>query len=97
MNSIDKRIMMLIELLVLEKKVNNVSHFCSEIGMLRQTASRIKSGINHFTVMQIETMCKMFDINPNCIFGFEYNVFRGDKSIKINNIQSVQKVHKKHK
>jgi hypothetical protein len=86
MNDIDKRIFYLIEILVINKKVNNVSHFCSEIGMLRQTASRIKKGINHFTVTQIETICMLYNVNSNWILGLENNVFRTKDSIRISKI-----------
>lgn len=86
MDEIDQRIIIIINILITYKKVKNVKDFSEKIGMLRSTISRIKKGINHFTVIQIDTMCKMFDINPSCIFGYEDNVFREDESIKINNI-----------
>ena len=82
----DKRILRLIELLIFEKKIDNASDFCTKIDMLKQTVSKIKNGNNHFTVIQIEKICKTFDVNANWIFGTESKVFNSSDSIIIDKI-----------
>jgi DNA-binding Xre family transcriptional regulator len=79
----DKRILRLIELLIFEKKIKLSKDFCKEIGVLEQTLSKIKKGTNHFTVVQIEKICKVYNVNSNWIFGLQKNVFRTAGSIEI--------------
>jgi hypothetical protein len=86
MNPIDKNIFRLIDLLIFEKKIDSIREFCIEIGMLEQTISKIKKGINHFTIAQVETIGKKYNVNLNWVFELEDNVFRTKDSIRISNI-----------
>ena len=86
MNTVDKHIFRLIELLIFEKKIDSIRQFCLEVGMLEQTISKIKKGINHFTIAQVETIGKIYNVNLNWVFDLEDNVYRTPDSIKINNI-----------
>ena len=86
MHESDKRILRLIELLIFEKKISNTAEFCSKIDMLKQTVSKIKNGNNHFTVIQIEQICKVFNVNANWIFGTNNKVFNNSDSIIIDKI-----------
>ena len=86
MNPIDKHIFRLIDLLIFEKKVDSIRQFCLEIEMLEQTASKIKKGINHFTITHIAKICALYNVNANWILGIEDNVYRTPDSIKITNI-----------
>jgi len=82
----DKRILRLIELLIFKKKIKLSKDFCQEIGILEQTLSKIKKGTNHFTVIQIEQVCKVYNVNCNWVYGFEKKVFRTDESIEITDV-----------
>lgn len=84
MHEVDKRIIRLVEWLLFQKKITTSKEFCISIGLLEQTFSKIKKGNNHFTVLQIENICKTYKVNSNWIFGLEKNVFRNDKTIEIN-------------
>lgn len=86
MHTTDKRILRLIELLIFQKKISSVKHFCQEIGILEQTVCKIKKGGNHFTVQQIESICKKYNVNSNWIFGVQKNVFNHSESIEISDI-----------
>lgn len=83
----DKKIIELIELLVYKKVYSSVRTFCVENNILEQTISKIKKGINHFTVLQIESICKKHNVNANWIFDIEDQMFIKTK----NNQKSVQK------
>lgn len=88
MQTTDKNILRLIDLLLFQKQVSSTKDFCQKIGVLEQTVSKIKKGSNHFTVQQIETICKVYGVNANWIFGIENQIF-----IKIkNNQKSVQTI-----
>jgi len=47
--------------------------------MLEQTVTKIKKGTAHFTVLQIESICREFDVNANWIYGIENKVFNTSK------------------
>lgn len=79
----DKAILRLIDLLIFEKKIKFESDFANSISMLPQTLSRIKSGKNHFTVLQIQSICRHYNVNANWIFGIQKNVFNDKNSIEI--------------
>jgi len=82
----DKRIIKLIELLIFQRKITFVKDFCTEIGILEQSVSKIKKGLNHFTVIHIETICKIYNVNANWIYGLDDKVFNTPESIKITEI-----------
>jgi len=84
----DKKIIELIDLLKYQKKISSTKDFCREIEVLAQTVSKIKKGSNHFTVQQIEIICKKYNVNANWIFGLQDEVF----NYKISNQKSVQTV-----
>lgn len=84
----DKNIIHLIDLLRYQKKISSAKDFCQEIGVLEQTVSKIKKGLNHFTVLQIEIICKKYNVNANWIFGIENEIFIHKKSTQ----KSVQTV-----
>lgn len=73
--------MRLIELLKFQNKITTAKSFCEVIEMQPGTLSKIANGKNHFTVEQIETICKKYNVNANFIYGFEEVVFR-DKTLK---------------
>lgn len=74
--------MILIELLKFKKTVSSDAEFAYRIDTLPQSISKIKKGTSHFTPLQIESVCKQFNVNANWIFGLEENVFNEEKSIK---------------
>ena len=80
----DKYVLRLIDLLVFERKVSSLIDFYSEIGILRQTVSKIKKGTAHFTVNHIENICKKYNVNANWIFGITDSVYNTKDSIKLN-------------
>jgi hypothetical protein len=82
MKNPDERLIRLIEYLTFTKVVKNGADFCNEIGLLKNTLSRIKKGTSHFTVSHIEIICKKYKVNANWVFGIEDHVFKG-KDIKI--------------
>jgi hypothetical protein len=82
----DKRILRLIELLIFQKQISFIKDFCMEIDMQDQTITKIKKGTSHFTVQQIETMCKKYKVNANWIFGIDSKVFNTPKSIEIKEV-----------
>jgi len=51
--------------------------------MLNQTISKIKTGKSHFTVVQIEAICHVYNVNANWLFGKQTNVFNDKNSIEI--------------
>jgi DNA-binding Xre family transcriptional regulator len=71
----DERIIHLIDLLKYQKTIIYDKDFCQDVGMLEQTVSKIKKGKNHFTVLQIEAICKKYNVNANWIFGVQKNIF----------------------
>lgn len=83
MNVIDKKILRLIDLLIFENKVKNITEFCGEINVLPQTLSKIKKQESHFTVKQIERICKVFNVNANWIFCGDLKVYKFSESIEI--------------
>ena len=82
----DENIIRLIDLLKFHKRISSTKEFCEEIGVLEQTVSKVKKGLNHFTVLHIEMICKKYNINANWIFGIEKEIFIQKKS----NQKSVQ-------
>ena len=91
MNPIDKRIFYLIDLLIFEKKIDSVRQFCLEIGMLEQTISKIKKGINHFTLIHVQKICIKYNINANYIIGTEEMIYKNKKNTKLPSEQIVNK------
>lgn len=83
MQTTDDRILRLIELLLFQKQISYTKDFCQDIDMLEQTISKIKKGTAHFTVEQIGTICKKYNVNANWIFGIENKVFNTPQSIEI--------------
>ena len=86
MHEHDKRIIRLVEWLIFNKKIVTAKEFCQSVEVLEQTYSKIKKGTNHFTVLNIESICRKYNVNSNWIFGLEKNVFRNDKSIEITDV-----------
>lgn len=86
MYTTDKHILRLIDVLIFNKEISSTKEFCQEIGVLEQTVSKIKKGTNHFTVAHIETICKLYNVNANWIYGFENKVFRTPESIEISGV-----------
>lgn len=86
MNTTDKKILRLIDLLIFQQRVSSIRNFCQEVDILEQTVSKTKKGINHFTVAHIEVICKTYNVNVNWVYGFENKVFRTKDSIEITDI-----------
>jgi DNA-binding Xre family transcriptional regulator len=79
----DKRILRLIDFLEFEKKISSTSDFCLSVNMPKQNISKIKKGTGHFTVKNISSICKEYNVNANWILGFENNVFKTSNSVEI--------------
>lgn len=82
----DKRMLRLIDLLIFEKKIRYFSDFCQSIGMKNQTLTKIKNGSQHFTVLQVQSACNVYNVNANWIFGIQDNVYNEKNSIKIREV-----------
>lgn len=82
----DKRMLMLMDLLILQKKIKYNYEFCENIGMMSQTLIKIKNGKQHFTPRHIQAACEKFNVNANWIFAIQNNVFNEKNSIEIKNI-----------
>jgi DNA-binding Xre family transcriptional regulator len=85
MKTPDERILRLVELLKFQRKISTQKEFCEEIGMVRQTITKIKTKQSHFTVQQIELMCKKYHVNANWIFGLENKVFSNNDDFEFSN------------
>lgn len=83
MKTPNERILRLIDLLKFQKNIKTMNQFCDEVGVLRQTISKIRGGDASFTVTHIESICRKYKVNANWIFGIETNVFLTEDSIKI--------------
>ena len=83
MKTPNERILRLIDLLKFQKNIKTLNQFCDEVGVIRQTISKIRSGEASFTVSHIEAICKKYKVNANWIIGIEKNVFRTDDSIEL--------------
>jgi len=80
----DKKLIELIELLVYQKKYKSIRSFCIENEILEQTVSKIKAGTNHFTVLQIENICKKYNVNFNWVFGLSKEMYNKTENKKVN-------------
>lgn len=77
MTSIDNKILELIERLKQLKTIRFDADFCRDIGIKNQNLIVIKNNPKcSFTVEQIYTICKVYNVNANWIFGFEENTFK---------------------
>jgi DNA-binding Xre family transcriptional regulator len=94
-NTIDKKILELIDYMIYNKHVRAVKHFCSEVEMLEQTISKIKNGKAHFTTLHIESICRKFDVNANWIFNDSENIFNSEILDDIEDFESNQPLIKK--
>ena len=83
MNALDKKIFDLMELLLSYGKIRFKVDFCRAVGMYPQILNQIESGRNHFTLEQVNSICKAYDVNANWIIGAEDNVFNKNKSVQI--------------
>lgn len=79
----DKRILRLIDLLIFQNVIIHEKDFALSIHVLPQTISKIKKGTSHFTPSQIESICKVYNVNANWIFGIQNKVFNSKTSIEI--------------
>ncbi|MGV3698285.1 hypothetical protein [Flavobacterium sp.] len=52
------------------------SDFCAAIGLQKQNLTPIKNKKKFFTIKHISMMSKVYNANPNWIFGLEKNMFR---------------------
>lgn len=83
MKNPNERILRLIDLLKFQKKIKTLNQFCEDVGVIRQTISKIRTGEASFTVSHIEAICKKYKVNANWIFGIEQNVFTNEKSFEL--------------
>ncbi|MBY0487071.1 MAG: helix-turn-helix domain-containing protein [Flavobacteriaceae bacterium] len=86
MNNVDIRILRLMDVLIFQKKIINQRQFCNDISILEQTMTKIKNGTSHFTIVHIESICKIYRVNPNWIFSYDDKVFRTKDSIELTNL-----------
>ena len=69
MNTADKNILRLIEILKTSGRIKYDTEFCEAIGLRKQNLVNIKADRNHFTPEQIERVLTTYKINANWIFG----------------------------
>lgn len=74
-NETDTKIFELIEILKKGGQVKNTAGFCMAIKMPPQSTTKIKQGIAHFTAEHIKSICSIYNVNANWIFGLQDNVF----------------------
>ena len=84
MNTTDEIILNLIEYLRFDGKIKNERDFAEKIGMLQPTITKIKRGTAHFTVEQMGSICKTFNVNANFLLGLSVKVFNSENSIEIH-------------
>jgi hypothetical protein len=83
MNQLDKRIFDLMDMLMSYGEIRFKVDFCRSVGMYPQVLNQIASGRNHFTLEQVNSICKVYNVNANWILGTEDNVFTKDSSVQI--------------
>lgn len=83
MNLLDKKIFDLIDLLLSQGKIRFKVDFCRTVGMYPQVLNQIASGRNHFTLEQVNSICKEYDVNANWIVGSDSNVFNKNSGVQI--------------
>lgn len=86
MEEIDNRILRLIDLLIYLKKIPNASTFADAVSMDRQTVTNVKAKKQHFTATHIFNICKVYNVNANCIFGSEKTVFKNDETTVLTGV-----------
>ena len=82
MQTSDKNILKLIDHLKQIQVIRFDVDFCKSIGLLKQNLANIRKGINHFTPVHIENICKVYNVNANFIFGIDYQVFRSVSGVQ---------------
>jgi DNA-binding Xre family transcriptional regulator len=75
MKETEQRIFKTMDRLILEKQIKNKTEFCTTIGMYPQNLTQVKRGRNRFTVSQISSICKEYNVNGNWILGTQENMF----------------------
>lgn len=83
MKNPNERILRLIDLLKFQKNIKTLNQFCDEVGVIRQTISKIRNEEAGFTVAHIEMICKKYNVNANWIVGIDKKVFRTEDSIEL--------------
>ncbi len=86
MHNTDTKILDLLDYLKYRKMVASDKDFCNKIEMINSTISKIKLGKAHFTVQHIETICQVFNVNANWIFGQETDMFLSENLNKIKDL-----------
>jgi len=94
MNQTDIIILDLFEYLRFDKQVKSEGEFARRINMLESTIIKIKNGTAHFTVEQIGSICREFNVNANFLFCIESKVFNTKDSIEIKTYLSTEAVVK---
>lgn len=79
MNTIDKNMMFLLELLKVFNEIRFEKEFCDAIGVSKSRLWNIRNGINHFTPEHIKKACKEYDVNANWIIGNSKTIFNHNK------------------
>lgn len=72
----DNRIIKVIDRLISDGAVKSRHDFCRKIDVQQSLLYRIEKGERGFSLNNIITICKLFNVNPNYIFGFEKSMFR---------------------
>ena len=75
MTETDTKIFQLINILIKGGQVKNIAGFCMTIKMPPQSITKIKQGIAHYTSEHIKSICSIYNVNANWIFGLQENVF----------------------
>lgn len=85
LNTIDKQMLLLITILKGNGTIRFDKDFCEAIGLVRHNLPNIRNGRNRFTVDHIARAVKVYNVNPNWIFGSETDVFKDTEKYTIDN------------
>lgn len=77
-NTVDKRMLLIMDTLISTGAINFKSDFCEEIGLLKQNLYNIEQGNNSFTVNHILQVVKIYNVNADWIFTGRGNPFKKD-------------------
>jgi hypothetical protein len=75
MNTPDKQILLLMDVLKQLKLIRFDKDFCDAIGLLKQNLVKIRKGTHHFTPDHMEKVIKLYKVNANWIFGVSEKMF----------------------
>lgn len=75
MNSVDKKILELIDTLIANGVIRFRVDFCESVGLLPQNLIKITKNESHFTLKHVYRAIKKYKVDANWIFGTGKNIF----------------------